>query len=102
MPSSQFTKTERVGNPAFSLLVSIGDVLEPEALAIGQQPQKVPRVLPACDHHDIGDAGIDERLDRIKDHRLVINGKQVLVGDFGERKQPAARASRKYDTFHMY
>ena len=73
----------------------------PKCFAVGQQPQKIAGVLPAGDDHDVGDAGIDKRLDRIIDHRLVVNRKQMLVGDFGEGKEPAAGASRENDTLHM-
>ena len=37
---------------------------------------------------------------RVVDHRLVINGKQLLGGDLGQGVQSGAGASGKNDTFH--
>ncbi len=92
---------ERVGNAAFAFLIGIGDVLQAEVLAVGEQAEKIARILAARDHHDVGDAGIDQGLDRVIDHRLVVNGKQMFVGDFGEGREPAAGSAREDNTFHM-
>ena len=96
-----FAEIERVGDAAFAFLIGVGDVLEAEVLAVGQQAQKIAGIFPAGDDHDVGDAGIDQRLDRVVDHRLVVDGQQVFVGDFGEGKEPAAGSAREDDAFHM-
>jgi len=69
-------------------------VAEPELLAIGQQAQEISRILAAGDNQDISNARIHHGLDRVIDHRLFVDGQQVLVGDLGQRKEPASRAAR--------
>src|SRR4029077_18244821 len=44
--------------------------------------------------------GPDKSLDRIADHRAVVDREQVLVGDQGERMQPAPGSARENDSFH--
>ena len=73
---------------------------ETELFAIGQQPQKVARILSAGDNQDIPDTRIDQSLDGVIDHRLLVNRQQVLVGDLGQREQPASRTSRQNDALH--
>ncbi len=89
-----------VGDAAFAFLVGVVDVLEAELFAVGQQAQEIAGIAPAGDDQNVADAGIDQRLDRVIDHRLVIDRQQVLVGDFGKRKQTASRAASQNDAFH--
>ena len=89
-----------VGDAAFALLVGVVDMVQPELLAVGQQAQKIARIAAAGDDQDIANAGIHEGLDGVIDHRPVVNGQQVFVGDLGEREQPAAGSPGEYDTLH--
>ena len=76
-------QSQRIGDAALALLIGVIDVAQPELFAIGQQPQKVSRVLAAGDDQDIPDPRIDQRLDGVIDHRFLVNRQQVLVGDLG-------------------
>ena len=91
---------QRVGDAAFAFLIRVVDVLQAELFAVGQQPQKIARIAAAGDDHDVLDPRVHQRLDRVIDHRLVVNRQQMLVGDFGERKQAAAGAAGENDAFH--
>jgi hypothetical protein len=91
---------ERVRDPALALLVRVVDVVEAELAPVAQQPEEVARVVPAGDDEDVADAGVDQRLDRVVDHRPVVHREQVLVGDAGERREPAPEPAREYDAFH--
>ena len=44
---------------------------------------------PGNDHH-LGDAGLDEGLDAVADHRAVPDRQQVFVGDACQGMEPAA------------
>ena len=44
------------------------------------------------DHH-LCHSGLDERLDPVADHGPVADRQEVLVGDPGQRMQPAARTA---------
>src|SRR6185312_6239632 len=55
---------------------------------------------PAGDEHQLRDPGADERLDRERDHRPVVDRQQVLVRDPGERIEPRPGASRENHPFH--
>ena len=43
----------------------------------------------------------DERLDRVRDHRPVVDRQQVLVRDPRERMESAAGASGEDDALHV-
>ena len=66
----------------------------------GWKTQKVPGVAPAGDDHDVLNSRVHQRLDRVINHRTVIDRQQVFVGDLGEREQSAACSSGENDTFH--
>ena len=91
---------QRIGDAALAFLVRVVDVLQTEMLAIGQQAQKITRVLAPGHHQDVANPRIHQRLDGVIDHRLVVDRQQVLVGDLGQRKQPASRTPRQYDALH--
>ena len=93
---------ERVGDAALAFLVGVIEVFEPELLAVGQQAQKIAGVPAAGDEQDLVDAGIDQSLDRVVNHRLVVDRQQMFVGDFGQRKQTAAGSAGEDDAFHTF
>src|SRR5580693_1006681 len=68
---------------------------------VPQKPQKIARVLAPRDQEDLMHTRVHQSLDRVVHHGLVIDGKQVFVGNASERIQPAARTACKYHTFHL-
>ncbi len=97
-----FGQRQRVGDAAFAFLVGVVDMLQAELLAVGQQAQKIAGIPAAGHDQDVPDARIHQRLDRVVNHRLVVNRQQMLVGDFGQGKQPAARAAGENDALHKH
>src|SRR5579884_3406923 len=95
-----FGQREGVRNAAFAFLIGVAEVLQAELLAVREQPQKVARVFASGDDQDIANPGVDKRLDRVINHRLIVNRKQVLVGDLRQRIEAAARAARQDYAFH--
>ena len=81
-----FGQRQRVGDTAFTFLVSVIQVFQPEFPAVGQQPQEVPGIAAPCHHHDLLDAGVHQGLDGVINHRLVVDRQQMLVGDLRQGK----------------
>ena len=74
--------------------------LRPNSFPLASRRRKSPELRPAGDDHDVLDPRVHQRLDRVIDHRPVVDRQQMLVGDFREREQAAARAARQDDAFH--
>ena len=92
---------QRIGDAALALLIGVVQVSEPELLAIGKQAQEITRVLSASNQQDVADSGVHQGLDRVKDHGLVVDGKQVFVGDLGQGEQTASGSTGEHNTFHV-
>ena len=93
-------EAERLGDAARLLLVPVGEPVDAELLAVAEQAQELARVRAAGDEHQLGDAALDERLDRVRDHRPVAERQQVLVRDPRERMKAGARAAGEDDALH--
>ena len=91
---------ERIGDAARLLLVAVEEPVDAVVVAVAEQAEELAGVRAAGDEHQLVDAGADERLDRVGDHRPVVQRQQVLVRDPRERVQPRARAAREDDAFH--
>src|SRR5215207_2185772 len=89
-----------LGDAARLLLVGVQQPVDAVLVAVAEQPQELARVGAPGDHHQLGDPGRDERLDGVGDHRPVVDRQQVLVGDAGQRMQPAAGPTRQDDPLH--
>src|ERR1035441_3525033 len=87
-----FREGKRIGNAAFAFLIGVVDVLQAELTSVREQTEKVAGITAAGHNQQIAYPGFDQGLDRVVDHRLVVNRQQVLVGDLGEREKPAAGA----------
>ena len=85
--------------PSGAALVAIGQV-EPEMRPVGEQLDDIADALPADDDHDLADAHARQRLERVVDHRPVIDRQEVLVGDDGQGKEPGRRSAGEDDAFH--
>ncbi len=83
-----------------AILVGVVEPVEPVVVAVGEQPEKLPRVGPPGHDHHLGDTSENERLDAVVDHRPVTDWQQVLVRDAGEREEPASRAACQQNTLH--
>ena len=88
-----------VGDAQRAALVAIGQV-EPEVRPVREQLDDVTDALAADDDHHLADAHRGERLDRVVDHRPVVDRQQVLVGDDRQREQPRGRPAGEHDAFH--
>jgi hypothetical protein len=94
-------QAERLGDAALAFLVGVVELLEAERLPVAEQAEELARVLAARDDHDVVEPGVDERLDRVVDHRLVVDGQQVLVRDGRERAEARAQSAGQDDAFHL-
>ena len=88
-----------VGDAQRPALVSIGQV-EPEVGAVREQLHDVADALAPDDDHHLADAHAGEGLDRVVDHRPVVDGQQVLVGDDGQRVEPRRGPAGEDDALH--
>ena len=93
-------KPERLGNPARPLLIGVEEAFDAELMAVGEKPEELAGMGPTGHDHDLGDPGLDEGLDPVADHGPVADRQQVLVGDPGEREQPAAGPAGEDDAPH--
>ena len=55
----------------------------------------------AGDEHQLADPGRDDRLDRVRDHRAVVDRQQVLVRDPRQRMEAATGAAGEDDSLHV-
>ena len=90
---------DRVGDAERAALVAIGQV-EPEMGAVGQQLDDVADALAADDDHHLADPHPGERLDRVVDHRPVVDRQEVLVRDDRQREEPRRRPAGEDDALH--
>ena len=88
-----------VGDAQRARLVAVGQV-DAEGRAVRQQLDDVAHALATDDDHDLADAHPGERLDRVVDHRPVVDRQQVLVGDDRERVEPGRGAAGEDDALH--
>ena len=88
-----------VGDPERARLVAIGQV-DAERGAVRQQLDDVADALAADDDHHLADAHPGERLDRVVDHRPVVDRQQVLVGDDRQRVEPRGGPAGEDDALH--
>ena len=83
-------QAQRLGDPAGALLVGVEQKVDAILLAVGQQAEELTRMRAAGDDHHLRDSGDNERLDRVRDHRAIPDGQQVLVGYPCQRVEAAA------------
>src|SRR6185369_6602598 len=84
---------------SFAFLIGVVQVLQSESSAVPQQLQKISCRISAGDDHDVRDSRVHQRLNRIVDHRLVINRQQMLIRDGSQRVQTRTETTSKDDTF---
>ena len=94
------TDRERLGDAARLVLRAILD-REPQRAAIAEHALERLDIGGPGDHQDFPHARQHQDRDRIIDHRLVVDGKQMLVDAECHRKQPASGPARQHDTTHQ-
>ncbi len=94
-------QAKRLGDAAGLVLVGIQQALDAELLPVAEQAEKLARVSPTGDQHDLVHAGAHQRFDRVVDHRAVVDRKQVLVGDAGQRMESASGAAGEHNSLEI-
>ena len=74
------SQAQRVSNTPFALLIRVVELLQAKILAIGQQAEEITGRMSAGNDHDLGNAHVHQRLDRVIDHGQVVHRQQMLVG----------------------
>src|SRR5207245_2130939 len=72
---------KRCRDAALTFLIGVVEMLEAENFTVSQKLQKISRGISARNDHDVGDAGVNQGLNRVVNHRLIIDGQQVFVRD---------------------
>ena len=92
---------QRLGYSAFTVLIRVFEVLDPELLAVLEQFEEVAGVFAAGDDDDLVNASVKQTLDREIDHRPIVDRHQVLVGDQRQRLQSRAEPAGENNAFHV-
>jgi isoleucyl-tRNA synthetase len=61
---------------------------DPELRPVPQQPAEAVGLVRGRDHQDVADAGQHQGGQRVVDHRLVVDGHELLADALGDRVQP--------------
>src|SRR5579864_1530712 len=93
-------QTKGFCNTTCARLIAELQSLQTEFGAIAQQRQELASVISARDDHQLIDARLYKRLDWVKDHRLVVHGQQVLIGNASQGTQARARTPSENDALH--
>ncbi len=91
---------ERLGEPLGRGLHRVVD-READRTAITQQPAEAVLVVGRRDDQDLPNPCQHERGQGVVDHRLVVDGHQLLADRLGERVEAGAGASSENDAFHV-
>ena len=81
-------------------LLAIFDGQAPRT-AVAEQLFEARQIVRRGDQAQLADAALDERRERIINHRLVINRLELFARDERERIQPRTGAASKDDAFHL-
>ena len=95
-------QAEGLGDAAGLVLVGVEEALDAELVPVAEEAQKLARMGPTGDQHDLVHARAHQRFDCVVDHRAVVDRKQVLVGDPGQRMEAAASAPGEYYALHRH
>src|SRR5215216_3060748 len=72
---------KRFGDAAFTFLVRVVEMFQAKRFAVSEQAEEFAGGAASGHYHDVGDARIHESLNRVIDHRLVVNREQMFVCD---------------------
>ena len=87
---------EGLGQAVRAGLLGVGEA-DAEVRAVPEQALEVGQVRGRGDDQDVADARQHEGGERVVDHRLVVDGQQLLARHGGERVEPGAGASGEDD-----
>ena len=73
----------------------------PQALVIAEEPLELRRVVRGGDDQDVSDPGQHQRAEGVVDHRLVVDGHQLLADAHGDGVQPGPAATGQDDSAHV-
>jgi len=82
------------------VLDGVGDA-HAELAAVTEQAVERRGIVRRGDHQNVGDACQHEGRQRVVDHRLVVDGDQLLRCPQRNRVETGARAARQDDAFHV-
>jgi hypothetical protein len=99
VPDEVAGEPDRVGDAERTALVAIGQV-EPEVRAVASSSTTSPTLLPPTMTMTSRIAHRRERLDRVVDHRPVVDRQQVLVRDDRQREQAGRGPAGEDDALH--
>jgi len=74
-----------VGDPQGPALVAIGEV-EPELRSVTEQFGDIADAAATQDHEHLGDPHTGKGLERVIDHRPVVDGQEMLIRHDGQRE----------------
>lgn len=95
-----FRQSQRFSDAAFTFLIGIVDMLQAKVAAVSKKTQKFAGVFSTRYQKNFVDARVDEGLNRVVDHRLVIHRQQMFVGYASERVQATSRSTSEHYTLH--
>ena len=67
---------------------------------VPQQPLESRQVMGRGDDEDIPDSGHHQHRDRIVDHRLIVDGQELLGDSLRDGIEAGSTAAGEHDTFH--
>src|SRR6185436_8654756 len=90
---------ERLGEP-LRLRLRRPREADPELRAVAEQALEAVLLVRRRDHQDLADARQHQRRERVVDHRLVVDGDELLRYAERDRVQARARAAGEDDALH--
>ena len=91
---------EGLGQPLGPGLLAVGQV-QTELRAIAQKLLEIGQVVRGGNDQDVPDIRQHQGGQGIIDHRLVVDGQQLLADNPGKGMEPGAGAPREDDAFHI-
>ena len=92
---------ERLRETLGAGLLGIDEATAPPG-AVAEHALETRQVLGSADHEDLADAGRHQRRERVVDHRLVVDGKQLLPDRRRHGSQARARTAREHYPSHPH
>jgi hypothetical protein len=74
-----FGQPQRVGNAGFTLLIGEIELVQSKIFSVPQEPQEISGAASSGNDQDVVYSGIHQYLQRVIDHRLVIDRQQMFV-----------------------
>src|SRR3989304_783391 len=75
-------------------------MFEAEFFSVSQELQKISGIVSARDNQDVIDPRINQCLNRVVNHRLIIDGKEGFIGHLGQWVESSPQPPRQNNPFH--